>query len=137
MSRRARSFASLLVGVLIIGHPAWAFAQGSERYLPAGSQIVVQVDAHQKTKAAYDRTAMGQMMQGDTGKFLVALGEWIISSSEKATDHFDVINKDDFALIRDSLAILERLNQEGLALGIEVKQAWPPEGRMVLVLPKL
>ena len=32
---------------------------------------------------------------------------------------------------------IDKLSGEGLALGIEIKQAFPPEGRVVVVLPKL
>jgi hypothetical protein len=137
MVRRIRSISLWLVAVSLALATESAFAQGTERYLPSGSQIVVQVDAHQKTKAAYDRTALGQMMQGDTGKFLREFWRWALDAGEKAGDHFDVLSKDDATLIRESLAILDRLGEEGLALGIEVKQVWPPDARLVVVLPKL
>ncbi len=132
MTRRGIS-----VIVLCLALPFSAFAQGTERYLPSGSQIVLQVDAHQKTKTAYDKTAMGQMMQGDTGKFLRAFYKWALESGEAVADQHQMPSKEDIALIKDALKILEKLHDEGLALGIEVNSAWPPQARLVVVLPKV
>ncbi len=132
MIRRLFSVVALLLAV-----PLLAFAQGTERYLPAGSQIVLQVDAHAKTKAAYDRTASGQMMAGDTGKSLRAFYKWAIESGEAVADQFQMPTKEDIGLIKDALKILEKIGDEGLALGIEVNSVWPPDARVVVVLPKM
>lgn len=122
---------------LLVGVPAGVFAQGSEKYLPAGSQIFLQIDSHQKTKAAYDRTVQGQMMAGDTGKSMRAFYKWLIEAGEAAADMHGVPTKEDVALIKDGLKVIERIRDEGMALGIEINQVWPPEGRFVVVLPKV
>lgn len=131
MSRR------LLSLVLVLAVPVSAFAQGSEKYLPSGSQIVVQVDAAKATKAAYDRTVYGQMMNGDTGKFWGEFYKWILDSAETAANEFQMPSKEDVALIKDGLKLLERLSEEGIAFGVEVNQAWPPQARAVVVAPQL
>jgi hypothetical protein len=127
----------LLVVSLLFAAPLAAYAQGTERYLPSGSQIVLQVDSHLKTKAAYDRTVAGQMMAGDTGKFLRAFYKWLIESGETAANEYLIPSKEDVALIKDGLGLIEKLSSEGMALGIEIKQPFPPDGRVVVVLPKL
>jgi hypothetical protein len=123
--------------VLLLAVPGFAFAQGTERYLPSGSQIVLQADNYQKTKTAYDRTVQGQLMAGDTGKFLRAFYKWLLESGETAANEYLIPSKEDVALIKDGLSLIEKLSNEGIALGIEFKQAFPPDGRVVVVLPKL
>lgn len=132
MSRR-----SLISLAIVLALPWLASAQGPEKYLPSGSQIVVQVDAAKATKAAYDRTVYGQMMNGDTGKFWGSFYQWILDSGETAASEFQMPSKEDIALIKDGVKVFERMMDEGIALGIDVKQAWPPQVRAVVVLPQL
>src|SRR5437868_8956302 len=40
-----------------------------EQLLPAGTQVYVRWDGLKAHRAAYEKTAVGKMMQGDTGKF--------------------------------------------------------------------
>src|SRR6185369_14529236 len=60
-----------------------------------------------------------------------------IESGETAANEYLIPSKEDVALIKDGLAIIDKLSAEGLALGIEIKQAFPPDGRIVVALPKL
>lgn len=132
MARRA-----LIPALLILAFPALAMAQGTEQYLPSGSQIFLQIDSFQKTKAAYERTVQGKMMRGDTGKALKGLYAWALEAGEAAAAMHEMPTKEDIALIKDGLQLIERVGAEGMALGIELSQAWPPEGRIVVVLPKV
>lgn len=127
----------MLIVALLTAVPVHASAQGTERYLPSGSQIVLQVDAAAKTKTAYDRTAQGQLWSGDTGKFVRNYYKWLLDTAESAVNEYQFMAKEDFASIKDGLRLAEKVNDEGLAMGIEIKKAWPVDARIVVALPKL
>src|SRR5262245_55516976 len=44
-----------------------------EQLLPAGTQIYLRWDGLAAHRAAYEKTALGQMMRGDTGNFLASV----------------------------------------------------------------
>src|SRR5262245_2118520 len=113
-----------------------ASAQGSEQYLPSGSQIVLQIDPPEKTKAAADKTAFGEMWNGETGKFFTAFYRHAVETAELAAQHFKV-PADDVALMKEGLRLAERLVTQGMALGIEANGVLPPNARMVMVFSGL
>lgn len=130
MAPRLVLVASLLVG-LVAGT---ARAQAPERLVPAGSQVFLQIDPADKTRAAYDRTAYAKMMNGETGKFLRGLLDWGIESGINVAAQENLLTESDIELIKDGVKLGERLCAEGMTLGIELNQVWPVDGRLVVVL---
>ena len=60
----------IVLGLLFALLPGVALAQGQESYLPPKSQLYFRFDGMEKHQATYNKTAVGKMMQGETGKFL-------------------------------------------------------------------
>ena len=113
-----------------------AMAQSSEKYLPAKSQIFMQIDPHEKNKAAFDKTALGKMLLGDFGKSATALWAYAQEAAEAAAKQQNLPERD-IALAKDGLKLVETMLVSGMALGIELNDAFPPNGRAVVVLNKV
>lgn len=118
--------------VLLLSATA-ATAQGTERYLPSGSQIALQVDAPEKSKAAFDKTAVGKLWNGETGTFAKAFYRWVLEAGELAATHFKH-PAEDIALAKEAIKLGEKVATRGLAIGIEATSVLPPDARLVLVL---
>lgn len=122
---------AVLCSLLLV--PSLARAQsGPERLVPSGSQIYFHWDGFDLHRPAYDKTAVGQMMKGDTGKFLAALWDWINDAADLAGQ----ADPQAPALIKDALKTLAGISNNGLALSIEAKRVNPPQGQLTLVFPK-
>ena len=64
----------LALALLVFGIPAVGRAQEApEQLLPDGAQIYFRWDGIEAHRAAYEKTAIGKMMQRDTGNFTVRL----------------------------------------------------------------
>src|SRR6266542_3211378 len=71
--------------LLVFVAPTLAWAQtGPDKLLPIGTQIYFRWDGFDAHRTAFEKTAVGQMMKGDTGKFLDALWEWINDAASLA-----------------------------------------------------
>ena len=57
------------VVLLLLVPAAGRAADPPERLLPAGTQIYLRWDGVEAHRAAYEKTALGKTLQGDTGKF--------------------------------------------------------------------
>src|SRR5436305_11186354 len=97
-------------------------AQGSERYLPAGSQILVQIDPAAKHKAAFDKTVAGQIWSGEVGKCLLALYRHALQGGELLAQQ-NRVAAEDIELAKAGLKIAESLIGQGVSLGIELASA--------------
>lgn len=123
----------LTVGLLLL-LPQVALAQNvPERLLPGGSQIYLHWDGVAKHRANFDKTAVGKMLQEDTGKFLGALGTYIHDLMNVGLQQVD---PNIAALIKEVPGILSTMHHHGLVLGIEVKSIVPPQVEGVLVFPQ-
>ena len=127
MLRRVTACLALLVV------PTLASAQtGPDRLLPAGSQLYFRWDGFDAQRSAYEKTAVGQMMKGDTGKFLDALWDWINNAADLAGQ----ADPQAPVMIKDALKIVAGVGKNGLTLSVEVKQFTPPQAQVTLVFPK-
>ena len=60
-----------MLGLLFVLLPSVALAQPvQENYLPFKSQLYFRWDGMDKHQADFDKTAVGKMMQGETGAFM-------------------------------------------------------------------
>ncbi|MCI0682192.1 MAG: hypothetical protein L0Y71_08815 [Gemmataceae bacterium] len=119
------------LAVMIV--PACACAQaGPERYLPPRTQIYVHWDGFDAHRATYEKSALGQMMKGDTGKFFDAVWDWINDAAEVAGQ----ADPQAPAMIKDGLKSLSGISKHGFALSIEAKGIVPPQAQLTLVFPK-
>src|ERR1051326_7363066 len=66
----------IMLGLLIVSLPGAAWAQTQENYLPSKSQIYFRFDGMKMHQAAYEKSALGKTMQGETGKFLAELWKY-------------------------------------------------------------
>lgn len=137
MSRRC-GFALLMLMV-----PGLVFAQEApEDLLPAGAQIYIRWDGIDAHRAAYEKTALGKMMQGDTGKFVSgsfgqlqdALGAALTVQQllgGVAPEKLQKLQAD----AKEAPKLLDLLSQNGFVLAAEVRKLEPPEGQVFLVVP--
>src|SRR5882762_2673434 len=85
-----------MLGLLFAMLPGVALAQ-QENYLPSKSQLYFRFDGMDKHQAAYDKTAVGKMMQGDTGKFLEEFWKFAVDNLQTAAQNqpnFEPLVKD-------------------------------------------
>lgn len=123
----------LLLGVLLLVPGAASAQNVPERLLPGGSQIYLRYDGLDKHRANFDKTAVGKMLQDDTGKFLAALGTYVHELMDVALRQAD---PNVAALIKEVPGILATIHHHGLVLGIEIKSVMPPQVEGVLVFPQ-
>ncbi len=117
--------------VLIAPTLAWA-QTGPDRVLPTGTQIYFRWDGFDAHRPAFEKTAAGQMMKGDTGKFLDALWDWINDAADLAGQ----ADPQAPAMIKDALKIVSGVGHNGLALSVDLKRVNPPAAQLTLVFPK-
>lgn len=113
--------------------PSAGWAQtAQESYLPAKSQLYFRWDGMQIHQAAFDKTAVGKMMQGEMGKFLVEFCRYVSEQTQNAARNEPRIG----AYLKDAGKLVGSMHQHGIVLGIEVNQVIPPQAQAVLVFPK-
>ncbi len=112
--------------------PAFAQAQVQDSYLPSKSQLFFRFDGMTAHRAAYDKTAMGKMMQGDMGKFLGELWSVTEGNLKLAAENEPQI----VPLLNDFTKLMSTMQNHGIVLGLSVESVNPPVAQMVLVFPK-
>lgn len=125
-----------LILTLLLLSPAAALAQApQEKLLPVGTQFYFHWEGYAPHWDGYKKTALGQMLQGETGTFLRALLKY---SQEQART---VLRENLDAELVDTM--LDELNgavassvQHGLVLGVEVRSIEPLDVQAVLIFPK-
>src|SRR5262249_59378774 len=117
--------------LLCVPSLVWAWP-GPDRLLPAASQVYFRWDGFDAQRSGYEKTAVGQMMKGDTGKFLDALWDWINNAADLAGQ----ADPQAPVMIKDALKIVAGVGKNGLTLSVEVKQFTPPQAQVTLVFPK-
>jgi hypothetical protein len=111
--------------------PGVAWAQ-QEAYLPAKSQLYFRWDGMQKHQAAYDKTAVGKMMQGETGKFLDELWEFTFENLKTAAQAKPKVEP----ILKDLVKVMGTMYKQGLVVGVEVDKILPqPDVHLMVVFP--
>src|SRR5271154_5433925 len=110
-------FKRMVLGLLFVLLPGVALAQGvQESYLPAKSQIYFRWDGMQTHQAAFDKTALGVMMKGDTGKFLDELWAFTNENLKNVAQAEPKVGP----LLKDFTKLIGTMHSHGLVLAVEV-----------------
>jgi hypothetical protein len=126
-------FKRMVLGLLFILLPGVAVAQGvQESYLPAKSQLYFRWDGMQTHQAAFDKTAVGVMMKGDTGKFLDELWAFTHENLKNVAQNEPKVGP----LLKDFTKLIGTMHNNGLVFAVEVEKVNPPTVQAVLVFPK-
>jgi hypothetical protein len=139
MSRR---FVLALPLLLLVGVARAQDAPPAESLLPVGTQVYLRWDGTDAHKAAWEKTALGKTLQGDTGKFLTTLltqlqdtlGNFLTTKQLQDGVPPEQIQKIS-ADAADASKIIELLAKNGFLVGIEVRSLEPPQAQLTLVLP--
>jgi hypothetical protein len=127
---------------LLLLVPAVARAQDApEQLLPAGTQVYLRWDGIDAHKAAYDKVALGKMLQGDTGKFVASvfsqfqdlLGSAVVQELLQGVPPEKLQKVQADALEAPKLVPL--LGKHGLILAAEVRGLEPPDAQVTIILP--
>jgi hypothetical protein len=112
-----------------------------ERLLPAGAQVYLRWDGVEPHRAAYEKTALGKTLQGDTGKFAAAvfdqlqqfLGSAVVMELLKGTppEQLQKIQAD----AGRAPKLVPALGKHGLIVAVEVRGVEPPDGQVTLIVP--
>lgn len=134
----------ILASLALVVLPTLGWAQeGSERLLSAKTQIYLRWDGIEKNRAAFSQTALGKMLQGDSGTFLrhgfqqledgigTALTVERLLSGE-APERLQQMQADASEITK----LLPVLSERGFIFAAEVNQLEPPAGRVTLILPE-
>jgi hypothetical protein len=123
-----------LAVLLVLAVPRFAPAQeGPEKLVPPNTQIFLRWDGFDAQRPAYEKTALGKMMQGDTGKFLDALWVWIAEAAEAAAAQADPNAP---GLVKDGFASLTSVVKNGVTISVAAGNINPPQAQLTLVFPK-
>ncbi len=123
----------MVLGLLFVLVPTAAWAQAQEKYLPAKSQLYFRFDGMQTHQAAFDQTAMGKMMKGDTGKFLDEFWKFVQENIQTAARNEPKVGP----MLKDFTKLVSSMNQNGIVFALELNQIQPvPSAQAVLVFPK-
>src|SRR5438876_5249678 len=123
-------FKRMMLGLLLALLPGVALAQ-QENYLPSKSQLYFRFDGRDKHQKAYDKTAVGKMMQGDTGKFLEELWKFAVDNLQAAAQNEPRIEP----LVKDLTKVIVSMHKNGLVFAVAVDKVNPPTVQAVLIFP--
>src|SRR5262249_40631371 len=106
----------IVLGLFVVMLPSAAWAQTQENYLPGKSQLYFRFDGMKKHQAAYEKTAVGKMMQGETGKFLDELWKYTQEQILNVAQNEPKVGP----LLKDFSKLVYSMHQNGLVFGLEV-----------------
>jgi hypothetical protein len=117
-------------------------AEPPERLLSAGTQVYLRwdgIDAHQE---AYARTALGKVLQGETGTFLTKVFEQVqegLGTLLTVEQLLGGANPEELRKMEADAAeagkLLRLIGKHGFILAIELQSVEPPRGQVTLILP--
>ena len=123
----------MVLGLLLVLLPGVALGQtAQEAYLPAKSQIYFRWDGMQAHRADFDKTALGKMMQGDTGKFVNEAWAFAQENIKNAAQLDPKIEP----VLKDVTKLLGTTYDHGLVIAVAVEEVNPPTAQAVIVFPK-
>jgi hypothetical protein len=113
-----------------------------EHLLPAQAQVYLRWDGIDAHRASYEKTALGKMMQGETGQFLTSslnylkenLGPMLTVSQllgGASPEKLQKLQSD----ATEATKILEVLGKRGLILGLELRGKESPDFQATLIIP--
>jgi hypothetical protein len=137
MGRRA-SFALLLLLLPLLARAE----ETPEQLLPATTQVYLRWDGVEAHRPAYSKSALGQMMQGDTGGFISGLYGQIqdgLSALLTVDQLLGGVAPDKLAKMQadanEAAQLLPALSKSGFILAAEVRDVEGPNWQATLILP--
>jgi hypothetical protein len=122
--------------------PAVRAEEAPEHLLPAGAQLYARFDGITAHEAAYKRTGIGQMMQGDTGAFIGNLYKQIQDGVGMGLAVEQLLHGAPPARIkklqadaRAATRLLDIISRKGFLFAVEVGKLEPPKVQLTFVLP--
>src|SRR5262245_49089652 len=114
-----------------------------EQLLPATTQLYVRWDGMKAHRAAYDKTALGKMMQGDTGKFFATTFTLFNDAMASALTEQGLLRgtkPDDLQRLQNDAAeaskLLGLLSEHGFVFAVEIRRVLPlPAAQVTLIVP--
>src|SRR5262245_42832307 len=108
-----------------------------ERLVPATAQLYVRWDGLQAHRASYEKTALGKMMQGDTGKFFAnvfGLVNDTLSSALTVQGLLRGTRPEELQRLQNDATeaskLLGALSEHGFLLTAEVRGVMPPSAQV-------
>ena len=86
----------------------------------------------EKHHAAFEKTAVGKMMKGETGVFLDELWKFTHENLHNAAQNEPKV----VPMLKDFTKLIVTMYQDGLVVGVEVDKVIPPTVQAVMVFPK-
>jgi hypothetical protein len=131
------------LALLLLLAPGLVRAQDTpESLLPATTQVYLRFDGIDAHRAAYAKTAVGQMLQGDTGAFLSELYKQLEKGASAAATLGQLLGgaspqqmKKIQADTREVTRLPGLIADKGFLLAFEIGNLEPPQGRLTLILP--
>jgi hypothetical protein len=136
----------LALGLLVLLFPAMSRAaddrDAPEQLLSANSQIYIRWDGIESHRAAYDKTAIGRMMKGDTGVFVTG----VFGQLQESIGSLLTVNQLLTGTPPDKLQQLQKhaaesgkllplLAEHGFILAVEARSIEQPQGQITIILP--
>jgi hypothetical protein len=123
--------------------PALGRAQEAPEQLLSGkTQVYLRWDGIEAHRAAYSKTALGKMMQGDTGTFIQGVFTQIqegIGTLLTVEQLLGGVPPEKLQQMQadgaEAAKVLSVIGQTGFILAAEVRSLEPPQGELTLVLP--
>jgi hypothetical protein len=132
-----------IVALVLLLPAASRGQEAPEQLLSAGTQVYLRWDGIDPHRAAYEKIALGQMLQGDTGKFVTdtfaqlqdLLGGAVVQELLQGTAPEKLQKLQTDAGIAPQL--LPLLGKHGLIFAAEVKGVEPPDAQVTLIFPEM
>ncbi len=133
------------VGMLLLVALAPSLGRAQETpedLLPAGTQVYLRWDGIDAHRRAFEKTALGQMMKGDTGKFVANAVNQVQDSLSTILTVGQFLRGFSPARLRKLRAdaaeapkLMGMIGNQGAVFAIAVRKLEPPEAQAVLILP--
>src|SRR5262249_56692238 len=114
----------------------------AEQLLPAGTQIYLRWDGIAAHRAAYGKTALGQMMQGDTGTFLASVFDQVqegLGTLLTVEQLLGGVPPEKLQKLQADAAEAAKLpgvlTERGFVFALELRGLDPPAGQVTLIIP--
>src|SRR5262249_49344218 len=129
--------------LLVFAAPGLGRAQDApEDLLPAGAQVYLRWDGVEAHRAAYEKSALGKMLQGDPGRFVDGVFRQLQESPGPLLttqqllggvppDRLQKLQAD----AREAAQLLTLLGQHGLVFAAEVRSLEPPSAQVTVIVP--
>jgi hypothetical protein len=104
-----------------------------EQLLPSSSQLFFRWDGMKAHQELFNKTAVGKLVQGETGTFLKELWKYI---KEVGVPEANKLDPQAAAYIADAEKIIEGFYRDGMLFALEVEQVNPPRAVALVVFPK-